>query len=330
MVTDYRQARGGNNRLVFFSPAGHRVTARPFNPRSIPTKSGYGVGIACAIGSVLLFASFALVSRFGLTSQFAAIDLASFRFGIGAAILLPLFLRFGLAGLSLPRAVALACSGGVGFAVLAYSGFRLAPSSHAAVLLHGTLPLFGALCGALLLGQTFDRLRIVALALIACGVVAIAAAEPRADARVETLLGDGFLLAAAACWSLFGALLARWRVDAKAAAGIVAALSLVIFGPYVLVSGHTVHAAPSLDFALQAVLQGVLVGAVSLFLYSHAVRALGATTMALVSATVPLLTILGAVPLLNEWPGTLEWAGVAFVIAGMIAIVLPMNTKGRS
>jgi len=149
------------------------------------------LGIACASGVVLLFSSFTLVSRLGLTSSFGIADLASLRFGIGGTLLLPIFVRYGFAGLGMLRAAALATFGGLGFALLAYAGFRLVPSSHAAVLLHGTLPLFGTLGGVLLLGQRIRGRTLYGVALVALGIAAMAVAH-RASTR-ESLVGHGLL-----------------------------------------------------------------------------------------------------------------------------------------
>src|SRR5262249_20373928 len=100
------------------------------------------IGIACAIGSGTLFSSFTLVSRLGLSASLRLPDLAVLRFAIGGTLLLPVLLRHGLGQVSWRSAIALAVFGGLGFAPLAYAGFQLAPASHGAVLLHGTLPLF--------------------------------------------------------------------------------------------------------------------------------------------------------------------------------------------
>src|ERR1043166_5870568 len=100
------------------------------------------IGISCAGLSVLLFSSFTLVSRLGFSSALAGPDLAALRFGIGGTLLLPVLLWSGLRGMSWRKAAALAWFGGLGFALLAYTGFSLAPAAHGAVLLHGTLPLF--------------------------------------------------------------------------------------------------------------------------------------------------------------------------------------------
>lgn len=100
-------------------------------------------GILSALAAVALFASFTVISRMGLTSTSLALpELAMLRFGVAGLILLPVLLRRGLGPLRWWQAASLAITGGLGFALFAYTGFRLAPASHGGVLLHGTIPLF--------------------------------------------------------------------------------------------------------------------------------------------------------------------------------------------
>jgi drug/metabolite transporter (DMT)-like permease len=279
-------------------------TASSMMPRALS-------GFAWAAGSVLLFASFTLSSRLGLTTDFAIADLALLRFGIAATLLLPLFWRRGLAGLSLARACALAACGGLGFALLAYQGFRLAPASHAAVLLHGTLPLFGLLFGALVLGERASRLRVAGGALIGVGMGTVLVGGGEAGT------GHPYLIGASAAWSLYGALLARWRVKATDALAVVAALSFVAYGAYALASGHVLDTVPERAFAAQALVQGVLIGALSLFVFSKAVEMLGATRAAVAVTAVPVITVLGGIALLSEFPAPAEWAGLGLAVLGM-------------
>ena len=90
------------------------------------------VGAACASASVFLFSSFTLASRLGFSSSLTLPDLAALRFGVGGLVLLPVLLRHGFRRVEWRGALALAFFGGVGFALLAYAGFRLAPAAHGA------------------------------------------------------------------------------------------------------------------------------------------------------------------------------------------------------
>lgn len=285
-------------------------------------------GGAAAALVVVLFSAFTLVSRLGTLDALRPWDLAALRFGVGGALLLPVLVRRGLAGLSLGRAVLLSFFGGLGFALLAYAGFARAPAAHGAVFLHGMLPAFGTLAGALWLGERPTARRLAGAGLILAGVAALGLDAAAATGTV--LLGDACLVGASACWSVYGVLIRRYRVDALAAAAIVTPLSMAAYLPvYVLALDPQLGQVPVGTLAVQAVFQGVLIAIVSLLAYTMAVSLLGATETAVATAAVPCLTTLAAIPLLGEMPGPLTWAGVGAASLGMVAALARGGPKGE-
>lgn len=294
-------------------PAGRRP-GRPLRDRAI--------GILCAVLSILLFSGFTLVSRLGLSSSLTLPDLAALRFGIGGALLLPVVFRHGLSGMRWQDAGALAVLGGLGFAVLAYAGFWLAPAAHGAVLLHGTLPLstFAIMRGTRQPGRRYGR---VGLALIAFGV-ALMACDSLAGASLRQLAGDGCLLLASVSWSAYGVLSRHLDVPPAQGAAVVVVISMCAFLPfYTVLAASTVRHVGLAELTLQAVVQGVLIGAVSIVVYTRAVAALGPAATALFTAAVPCVTTLAAGPLLSEYPTTLGVLGVVVVTVGMVAALQP-------
>lgn len=281
------------------------------------------VGISCALLSVLLFSSFTLASRLGLSSRLSLMDLAALRFGIGGTLLLPIFLRGDLRGVGWHHAAALALFGGLGFALLAYGGFSLAPAVHGAVLLHGTLPLFTY---AVLRSTTAGTRRVrerTGVVLIGAGV-ALMAYDSLVVASPRQLLGDLFLLLASLSWSAYGVLSRRRGLPPALGASIVTVLSGCAFLPvYALWPGKALLTLGMRELMLQALVQGVLIGAISIFVYTRAVATLGPAATALFAAAVPMLTMLAAVPLLSEFPSRVALSGVVTVTLGMVVTAGP-------
>jgi drug/metabolite transporter (DMT)-like permease len=285
-------------------------------------------GAAAAAAVVVLFSAFTLVSRLGTLDALRAWDLAALRFGVGGVLLLPVLMRRGLAGLSLGRAARLSFFGGLGFALLAYAGFARAPAAHGAVFLHGMLPAFGTLAGALWLGERPSARRLIGAGLILAGVAALAL-DALGAATGTVLLGDACLVGASACWSVYGVLIRRYKVDAVAAAAIVTPLSMAVYLPvYFLALDPQLGQVAVGTLAAQAVFQGVLIAIASLLAYTLAVSLLGATETAVATAAVPCLTTVAAIPLLGEMPGPLTWAGVAIASLGMVAALSRGKPKG--
>jgi drug/metabolite transporter (DMT)-like permease len=276
------------------------------------------IGVLCGLAVVALFSGFTLISRIGFSSSLTLPDIAALRFGVGGTLLLPLIARHGLSGLSWRQALTLAFLGGMGFALFAYSGFALAPAAHGAVLLHGTLPLSTFILGSRLLDQRSSRGAATGILLIAVGI-AMMALDSMRTATGRQLLGDVFLLLASLCWSSYGIMARRLELPPARAAAVVAVLSMTCFLPvYVFLPGKALFQVNWQEVALQAVFQGIFIGAISIFVYTRAVSALGASETALFTAAVPCVTTLGAIPLLSEMPSTPAILGVAIVTAGMV------------
>jgi len=292
--------------------------------------SGRTIGVLCATLSVVLFSSFTLVSRLGLSSSLTLPDIAALRFGIGGALLLPVLLRHGLAGVRPRDAGALALFGGLGFAPLAYAGFSLAPAAHGAVLLHGTLPLFTLGVSSVALRHGGTRYQSVGVALIGVGV-ALMAYDSLVGASARQLMGDMCLLLASLLWSSYGVLTRRLGLPAAQGAAIVAVWSMCCFLPvYAVLPGKALFLAGRGELLLQAVFQGVLIGAVSIFVYTRAVAALGPAQTALFAAAVPCVTTIAAVPLLSETPSIAAAIGVGVATLGMVVALRRAEDRPRA
>lgn len=283
-------------------------------------------GVAAACGVVLLFSSFTLVSRLGLASTMRLQDIAASRFLTAGLLMLPVLLFAWPRALMLRQAVLLALLGGIGFALLAYAGFWLAPAAHGGILLHGTLPLFSFLLASVLGKERVGRRRKAGLALIATGIV-IMVWESVASASASQFAGDAALLLASVAWSAYGLYVRKLSIMPLAASAIVAVFSMAIFLPfYLLFSGlESLLSHQWSEILMQLVFQGVLIGTFSIFLYTKAVSLLGATETSLFTAAVPCLTTLAAVPLLGERISLWVAAGVAATTTGMLVSLMKAN-----
>jgi hypothetical protein len=115
----------------------------------------------CAAAVLLIWISFILIARLSAMRRLMPRGIAFLRFVFSGLIVLPVVAwraRALLAGLgpdtrtALLRGAALTFTAGVGYCLLAHSGFLFAPAAHAAVLMPGSLPLWTTLF-ALLPGE---------------------------------------------------------------------------------------------------------------------------------------------------------------------------------
>ena len=288
------------------------------------------VGIAAAASVIVLFVGFVLISEFGLRTALVPWDLAALRFAVAGLVMLPVVLKHGFLGLGLARALLLAGSGGLGFALCAYWGFALAPAHHGSALIHGTLPLTTALVSCLLLRTWPNRWQISSSIVVAIGVAAILGPSLFGESG-SLAMGDLLLLSASVCWSCFGVLSNRWRPPPFAAAALVAVVAATLYLPLYLIAGvGHLHEAALHDIAQQAVFQGLAIGVGSILAYSTAVAAIGASATALAAAAVPTLTAAGAVLFLGESLANNEVVGLAMVTLGIALGSMGLTTRRRT
>ncbi len=302
------------------------MPAQPLSRRAL------WIGAACALTVLAIWTSFILVARSSARHTLTPFDIAFLRFVFSGAIALPIALwrwpawRQGLGGAAaLARGAALTVVAGVAYSALAYSGFFLAPAAHAAVLLPGSLPLWTAVFAVLLLGDRLTPPRLLGLALIVAGDLLVGGSSLRSAFDGGSVWqGDLMLLSASACWALYGVLCRRWRVGAVDATLAIAVGCLVSYVPLFalgaaggLFSSH-LAAAPWREIAFQAVFQGGLSMLVAGWAFTQVVTTFGPVRTTMITALVPAMAALTAVPLLGEPLGAAALGGLVCVTCGLL------------
>lgn len=283
------------------------------------------IGLTCAAITVAVWTSFVLLSRHGVTGTLLPWDLAALRFGVGGLVMLPWLLRYGLGGLTLGRAFVLVLGAGPIFAIVGFVAFALAPASHAGALMPGVLPLWATLLAWLVLGERLGLWRLACLAVILSGVAALFASG-LTEAPPGAWIGDLIFPLAPLAWAVFTVYARRWQVTPVRAAAIVAVGSMLTFLPiYLLFLPKGIAATPLPEVVVQGLFQGIVAVIVALVTYTRAVVALGPAVTTMLTAAVPGLVALLAIPLLDEPLTPLAGLGLALVTAGMLATVLSLR-----
>ena len=275
-----------------------------------------------AVAAVAFWGAWFPLSRLSVTEAVTPADLALLRAGIPALVLLPVVLRHGLkAG----RAgwwgtAALAGTVGVPFCFTLGTALEMAPAGHAAILIPGVFPALIVLLGALLLGERVGRRRLAGLVFAMFGVCMVGIAV-LPDAPDAVLPAYGLMHLAAWMWAIYTVAVRLADIPALHALAIANVASTVLFLPPLMLLGDS--RLPGIGIAelgRQVLVHGIAGGLVSVLLYSHAVRVLGASRAGIFAAAVPPLAALFAVPMLGEGLGPLEWAGLTSVTAGILAM----------
>lgn len=282
------------------------------------------LGLSFGLAAALAWGAQAVVVRIGTTSGFSTLDLIVLRFGAAALVLAPFAWRErrAILALGLWRVLGLVATGGAGNAALFNWALTMAPASHGGTVAPITAAIMGAVLAVPLLGEWPSRGRVVALAVIAAGVLLIGW-DGIGGAHPGAWRGDLVLLLAGSCWATFTLLLRRWRVPALAGnAAICVVSAALLLPPWLLMGMGSVPDQPWEASLLQAVAQGVISSAIATTMYARAGELMGATRTACLVAIVPVAALLLSALVLNEPLGAAKLAGTALAVGGMVGAVL--------
>jgi drug/metabolite transporter (DMT)-like permease len=278
------------------------------------------IGALCGIGAAFGWAAGFVAAKHGVTVGFSPADLAFHRFFWSGLLLTPLALREGvikIGGIGWGRGLALAVLSGPVQAMVAYTGFMLVPLGHGTTIQPATAALMGLILASLVLHEKATAQRIFGGATIIVGLI-VFGVEALTTIGGQGVGGDLLFAMAGLFWASFGTLLRLWRVSGLRATAVVGVLSVTLFMPlYVLFVGFdNIMRFGLAENLLQALVQGLLAGALPIFLFARTVILLGAGRAAVFPALVPGFSLVIGYLALGVVPSIPQVIGLVIVAVG--------------
>jgi drug/metabolite transporter (DMT)-like permease len=282
--------------------------------------SGVLIGALCGIGAAIGWAAGFVAAKHGVSVGFSPADLALHRFFWTGLLLTPFALRGGmvkLGGVGWGRSLVMMVLSGPVQAMLAYTGFMLVPLGHGTVIQPACAALFGLILATVVLHERPTMSRIAGGIAIVAGL-AVFGAESLTTIGSHGVGGDLLFATAGLFWATFGTLLRLWHVPGTRAAAVVGALSVLVFAPlYLVFAGYDGILRQSLaENLLQIVVQGILAGALPIYLFARSVILLGAGRAATFPALVPVFSLIIGFLALGAVPSLAQVAGLVIVVIG--------------
>ena len=278
------------------------------------------VGIVCGTLAALAWAAGFVVAKHGVQIGFSPADIAFHRFFWSGLLVLPLLLREGLrdlGGIGWFRASVMTILSGPPQSLLAYSGFILVPLGHGTTIQPACAALSGLVLASLILHEKATFQRIIGGAIIIAGLL-IFGAESLTTIGNSGVGGDLLFATAGLFWATFGTLLRLWNVAGTRAITAVGTVSVIVLAPiYLFIYGVSGLAKQSLfENLLQAVVQGGIAGSLPIYLFAHAVIALGGGRAATFPALVPVFGAIIGFLALGVVPSLAQFIGMLIVLVG--------------
>jgi drug/metabolite transporter (DMT)-like permease len=234
--------------------------------------------------------------------------------------MLPHVVRDGLRdldGVGWGRGFAMSVLSGPPQSLLAYSGFILVPLGHGTTIQPACAALSGLVLASLILHEKATFQRIIGGAILVLGLL-VFGAESLATIGRSGVGGDLLFATAGLFWATFGTLLRLWNVAGTRAVKAVGAVSLIVFAPIYFLS-YGIGALVQhgwFENLLQAVVQGGIAGALPIYLFAHAVIALGGGRAATFPALVPVFGVIIGFLALGVVPSLAQFVGMLVVLVG--------------
>ena len=278
------------------------------------------VGIVCGTLAALAWAMGFVAAKHGVQIGFSPADLAFHRFFWSGLLMLPLIVREGLrdlGGIGWSRASVMTVLSGPPQSLLAYTGFILVPLGHGTTIQPACAALSGLVLASLILHEKATLQRISGGAIIIAGLLMFGA-ESLTTIGSSGVGGDLLFATAGLFWATFGTLLRLWNVAGTRAVMAVGAVSVIVLAPvYLFIYGVSGLARQSLfENLLQAVVQGGIAGSLPIYLFAHAVIALGGGRAATFPALVPVFGVIIGYLALGVVPSLAQFVGMLIVLVG--------------
>jgi drug/metabolite transporter (DMT)-like permease len=280
-------------------------------------------GIVVGLLAAGIGALYTVYARWGINRGLETFDLTALRFGIAGLVTLPVLAvawrkdkQQFIARWRLWALIALLA--GVPFGMLMFGALQFAPVSHAAVFPFSAMSIMGMVLGAIFVEDRITSRRATGIATVLIGLILVAGLEVSSFTG-RTLVGDAMFILAGTLWAGFGIILRKYHLDPLLATAVIAFSALITYVPIYLYStgARGLVEATSEVFWTEAIVQGLIAGAGTLFTYARMVSLLGPGRAAIFPALAPGLAALLAWPVLGHVPTSLETIGCLVVMAGL-------------
>ena len=277
------------------------------------------LGAGCGVAAAVIWGLWPVVTRFGVTTDFSPEAIVASRFVFAGLLLLPWYIRQRVyERVSVFRSVVLSTAAGAVYVYVSALGLRFVPAGHLGVVETGTMLALSALGGFLFLNEKKGWLQAAGYLLVFSGMLTVNW-QSLAFAGGDSVRGDLLLVLGGVLWAVYTLFIKHWGIGSWDAVASVSVWSLVIWVPAIWVFGDAGLARETAAaWLFQGVTQGVVTAVLGLWLYSQAVRYLGAARGSLFGALVPAVAVAGGFLFLGEEPTVLELVGVTLATTGIL------------
>ncbi len=287
----------------------------------------YGATLAV----VLLVSSAPAVTRLSLARELGALDLVLLRCSVAGLVFLPFLLAHWrqMPSKLLLVGLVLAFLHGWGMHLTAIAGLQFSPAAHASALGPGFLPVWVMLWRWLCCGTPPEPRQSLGLALIAWGALVLVGYSSFSVAT-GVLIGDLLFLSSSCLAAMYLVYVQHHAIDPMQATSLVAVYSGIVGGLLLWIwpAPSALWTATLSEVVIQAIFQGLGLGASAVLLASYATRRLGSQRFAIFFAAIPVLSLLMGRTIAGDGVSFHEAVAIALISLGILVATL-LSAEGH-
>ncbi len=281
-------------------------------------------GVFFSIITVLSWAAFNVAAKHAVDAGYAPVDMMFLRYAVPALFLVPFVaLRWKVmatSDVSWSKLALLSLIGGPLFGLMAVSGYTYAPLSHGLMFAPVTVFLTGTALAVIFLGETVTRSKMAGSMVLFLGLALLVGLKPD-SLGLASLRGDAMFIAAGMLWGTYTFLMRFWQIPILQGTVGVGLFSALLSIPVLFIfDGGGIFAAPVEYLGVQALLQGVVGGLVSIIALMAALRYVSVSFAALLPAMTPVAAALIVLSLWGTVPNASEISGISVIVLGFFFI----------
>lgn len=277
------------------------------------------IGVGAGVCAAFIWGLWPVITRFGVTSDFSAEEIVVVRFVFAGLLLLPYYLKKRVYERISPlKSIGIASGAGAIYVYVSALGLKYVPAGHLGVVETGTMLVLSALGGYFILNERKSFIQVFGYTFVFAGML-IVNWQSFQGATPLIIYGDLLLVLGGVLWALYTVLSNKWSLNSWDAVAAVSVWSLFTWVPILVIFGSVSINQDNVNaWLIQGISQGVITAILGLWLYSLAVRKLGAARGSLFGALVPAVAVFGGFIFLSETPTTIEMIGVSLTTLGIL------------
>ncbi len=273
------------------------------------------LGCLCAI---LLWSGWIVLSRHGAQTTLSPVDLSFIRFATAFVCSVPLWFFYRWRPLAVHQLLLVCWSSGVVYTTFCFAGMATAKAATAGVLINGLLPVFGAAIGFFWNRTKISGITALCIFSILVADILLIGGDWQKLGNMQGAVAILLLGGASLSFSFYAVAVKNWHFSLMDIVVWIPIINFFTILPFWLGAETGIPVTPVKELVIQAIFQGGVITLGAGFLIAFTIKSLGPTVSTMFMATVPGVTSIMGLLVLDEPLSMIEAISVFICVSALL------------